>query len=171
LDTFHFSGNINSIYIIIIYRKTSRKSTRLLGFINAFSGGIFLGIGLFQLLPESRELIEEHVKTSLPENWQGMPWAFFITFGAYSFMLLVEKIMFSTQSIIPLISAQDGHGAHGHAHGDHHEHKDEESEHIHADSETSSDQEDSDEEEETIKNVVSTKGKFASFLQVKNCTK
>ena len=35
-----------------------RKDTRLLNYANAFSGGIFLGIGFFHLFPEANENFE-----------------------------------------------------------------------------------------------------------------
>jgi hypothetical protein len=73
-------------------------------------------------------------------------------------MLLIEKVIFSSQSIIPLVSGEPGHG---HSHGG------EELPHDHAHQENLENQD--DEEEEAIKNVVSAKGKFASFLGLRNC--
>lgn len=78
-----------------------------------------------------------------------MPYAFFVAFAAYSFLLLIEKVAFSATSLLP---AQDIH-----SHGD-------QLNDVNVDS-----QGDSDEDEETLKNVITTKGKFASFLQIRNC--
>lgn len=60
-------------------------------------------------------------------------------------MLLIEKILFSTQSLIPLIVS---------------EHDQEEMQGI--------DELDEDEDELALKNVISAKGKFASFMQIRN---
>jgi len=64
---------------------------------------------------------------------------FYLTFLSYSFLLFTEKVAFSS-TISP---------AHSHSHDDNLKNN-------------------SDEEEEVLKNVVSTKGKFASFLQIRN---
>lgn len=81
-----------------------------------------------------------------------LPYCFFICFGAYSFMLLMEKVLFSSQSLIPMVS---GDGGHGHSHGE------DQNNHSH-------DENEKDEDEEAFKNVVSAKGKFASFLGLRN---
>jgi hypothetical protein len=73
-----------------------------------------------------------------------MPYAFFISFFIYSFLLFSEKVLMSRSIQQPHIP-DDNH---------HHHYDDVEN--------------DSDVEEEVLKNVVSTKGKFASFLQVRN---
>ncbi len=145
-------------YVSLIYSKFTKKSTRYLGFFNSFSSGIFFGIGLFLLLPESKEVFESWAKTNIEqENLQELPYCFFVCFGAYSFMLLMEKVVFSSQSLIPMISGEAGHG---HAHGEdlHEQINHEEGEKL----------EGEDEDEEAFKNVVSSKGKFASFLGLRN---
>lgn len=115
-----------------------------------------MGIGLFLLIPESKEKFEDWAKKNVSNHqWQEMPYSYFIAFFAYGFMLLIEKIAFSSQSLIPMLNGAEAHG---------HVHLNEEEIHSHHSS-----QENTDEEEEAIKNVVSTKGKFASFLQIKNC--
>lgn len=100
---------------------------------------------------------EDNVKTKLLAD---QPYCFFVAFLAYSFMLFIEKVLFNSQSLIPLVSEEKGH-----SHGHHHEEEAHEHEH-HQDH--AHEEEDSDEEEEAMKNVVSTKGKFASFLGVRN---
>lgn len=98
------------------------------------------------------------------EKLKEIPLCEFIVFGAYSFMLLIEKIVFSAQSLIPMLNEGGGHG-HGHGHDDDVK--------MLTDDKKSpilpEDDEDSDEDEEAFKNVVSAKGKFASFLQIRNC--
>ena len=130
-----------------------------MGFFNSFSGGIFCGIGLFLLLPEGKEVCEDWAKKNInDEKLQDLPFCFFIAFLAYSFFLFIEKVLFNASSLIPMVRG-DGHG-HGHAHDTHeHEHHPE-----HSSPDTSE-----DEDEEAFKNVVSSKGKFASFLGMRNC--
>ena len=191
------------------------KSSKFLGFANAFSGGLFMGIGLFHLLPEAQENFESYYLTPKGQKsvFYNQPLSYFIAFISYSLILFLEKVAF------------DSHALTAHTHG-------EEGTHIHHDdinqpllddeeelalnkkksdiaeeffkpqnpfdkennvyhdctniykSTTKSsenakingnknnflieEKEDSDEDENTIKNVLSTKGQFASFLQTRN---
>jgi ABC-type nickel/cobalt efflux system permease component RcnA len=122
-----------------------------MGYLNSLNGGIVIGIGLFLLLPESKQSFEEYFDSRHTNNedehsaWEEMPYAFFLSFFVYSFLLFSEKVLLSSSIKQP------------HIH-DHEHHYDEV-------------ENDSDVEEEVLKNVVSTKGKFASFLQVRNSIK
>lgn len=142
-----------------LFCKLSKTSTRFLSFFNCFSGGIFMGIGLFILLPESSKIFQDWAEDAIKgHEWHEMPYAYFTAFLAYAFMLLIEKIFFNSQSLIPMLNGAQA----GHAHGHDHEHGEDNH------SQNSEESEDSDAEEEVIKNVVSTKGKFGSFLQISN---
>ena len=79
-----------------------RTSTKFLSISNAFSGGLFLGIGLFHVLPESAEMLE-----SLTEA----PIAYFCAFLSYALILFVEKVAFNGHALL-----------HGHEHGHVHVH-------------------------------------------------
>ena len=107
-----------------------------------------MGIGLFILLPESTEIAEKYFadlkKTNGDKLIYNLPYSFFFCFFSYAFLLLVEKIFFNTSMIIP-IDLNEDQGISGF-----------------------DNKESNDEEEETIKNIVSAKGKFASFLQIRN---
>ena len=78
--------------------KKCRTSTKFLGIANAFSGGLFLGIGLFHVLPESAELLEHLTK---------VPVAYFCAFSSYALILFVEKVAFNSHALL-----------HGHDHDD-----------------------------------------------------
>ena len=80
-----------------------RNSTKFLSISNAFSGGLFLGIGLFHVLPESAEMLEDLTDA---------PIAYFCSFFSYALILFVEKVAFNSHSLL-----------HGHGH----EHKNDES--------------------------------------------
>ena len=83
-----------------------RNSTKFLSISNAFSGGLFLGIGLFHVLPESAEMLEDLTDA---------PIAYFCSFFSYALILFVEKVAFNSHSLL-----------HGHGH----EHKNDESNRI-----------------------------------------
>lgn len=68
-----------------------RKNTKILGIANAFSGGLFLGIGLFHILPEAAERLE---------NLTEAPIAYFFAFVSYAVILFVEKIAFNSHSLV-----------------------------------------------------------------------
>ena len=90
-----------------------RKSNTFLSLSNSFSAGIFLGMGLFHILPESVEMLEEATE---------VPLAYICCFLSYALILFVEKIAFNSHSIV--------HAAHchedSHPHGDDHSHHDHE---------------------------------------------
>ena len=68
-----------------------RTSTKFLSISNAFSGGLFLGIGLFHVLPESHEMLEELTEA---------PLAYFCAFLSYALILFVEKVSFNSHSLL-----------------------------------------------------------------------
>jgi len=133
-----------------------------------------MGIAMFHLLPESIENIEKYYKPTPDAFLNKIPFAFFLAFGSYSLILFVEKIAFDSHALIE------------HDHGDHDEHEAEHHDHDHTQelkskkdskkgtaeekliSPQAEESEDSDEEEEAMKNVVSSRGKFASFLHMRN---
>ena len=103
---------------------------------NSFSGGLFLAIALVHILPDVVKEYDEytHVHED-PVNGtislQGMPrlthggdeaepfpLPFVLVFAGYTFILLVDKVMFDSHALF-----DHGHGGHGHGHG--HDHKEE----------------------------------------------
>ena len=91
-----------------------RKSNKFLSLSNAFSSGILLGIGLFHILPESVEMLEDATKVSL---------ANICCFLSYALILFVEKIAFNSHSIFHAAHChkevhpyRDNHAQHDHQH-------------------------------------------------------
>lgn len=130
-----------------------------------------MGIAMFHLLPESIENIEEHFKADEYKDslWKKIPLSFYLAFASYSLILFVEKIAFDSHSLID----HDHGDGHGHSHDDHelksrpsNVKKEQLNEKLI--SKENEDSDDSDVEEEAMKNVVSSRGKFASFLQMRN---
>lgn len=107
---------------------------------NAFSGGLFLAIALVHILPEAVEGYEDYLHDHEPTNttmaimggrrMKGLhgdgdghfPLPFVLVFAGYTFILLVDKVMFDSHA---LFDHDHGHGhghGHGHAHGHDHGH-------------------------------------------------
>jgi zinc transporter 1/2/3 len=72
---------------IPISSKTFHASAKWTGIANAFAGGIFLGVGMMHLLPESNECLE----TYFPD--QPISLAHFLMVLGYSLILFIEKIV------------------------------------------------------------------------------
>lgn len=98
-----FLGMAMAFGIMPYFITSCRTSSKFLGLANAFSGGLFLGIGLFHILPESAEKLEGLTKA---------PIAYFLAFASYAIILFVEKIAFDSHSLI-----------HKHGHEQEHEHE------------------------------------------------
>jgi hypothetical protein len=224
---------------LFYFSSQCRKSSKLIGLANAFSGGLFMGIALFHLFPESNESFEEYFASPEGQNseMRGLPMTFFIAFCAYSLILLFEKVAFDSHSLtehtheghhdiaeIQSISNDDKEATTPLVPIKENEHEEEtkgvaEIKEDLADSyfgkhsnkrlwspiiksksnekaiysdcfalsfksnntknfsmnegkkDIHEDDEDSDEDEQILKNVVSSKGKFASYLQARNLSK
>ena len=68
-----------------------KKSSKLLGFANAFSGGLFMGIGLFHLLPEAQENFDSYYSNPEVQGsfFSSQPLSYFIAFISYSLILFL----------------------------------------------------------------------------------
>ena len=148
-----------------------KSNAKLLSYSNAFSGGLFMGIGLFHLLPEANQLIFQGRDPAT-----SFPLGYFVAFLSYSLILCIEKVLFDSESLT--------------------DHYDADTEPVLVEVEVPSnnstkpllmdygssreklaanvDKEievEPDISEETIKNVVTSKGKFVSFLHARNMSK
>ena len=94
VSIFVFLGMAMAFGLMPYYIKRFRTSTKFLSISNAFSGGLFLGIGLFHVLPESAEKLKEYE----------LPWAYFCAYISYALILFVEKVAFNSHSLL------HGHG-------------------------------------------------------------
>mmetsp|Transcript_217 Transcript_217/g.203 ORF Transcript_217/g.203 Transcript_217/m.203 type:complete len:166 (-) Transcript_217:718-1215(-) len=100
-----------------------KKSADVLGIANAFSGGVFLAIAFLHILPETihefDEFMEDHDHSEYHVDWlrhgdeeENFPLPFALAFVGYAFILLIDKVIFDTHSLM----GDHGH-AHGHSHG------------------------------------------------------
>jgi zinc transporter 1/2/3 len=166
-----------------------RKDTRLLNYANAFSGGIFLGIGFLHLFPEANENFELYF--SSPEGKSsfiyGWPMSYLLAFLSYSLILYLEKVAFNSHSLIahthktsenldnnlnePLLENHENekifHDCTHDLYDDSHKNKNDSNVNLNH----SSDSEGIGEDEQIIRNVISTKGQFSSLLQSRNLSK
>ena len=94
VSIFVFLGMALAFGLMPYYIKKFRTSTKFLSISNAFSGGLFLGIGLFHVLPESAEKLEQF----------SLPWAYFCAYLSYALILFVEKVAFNSHALL------HGHG-------------------------------------------------------------
>lgn len=73
----------------------------------AFSGGLFLAVGLVHLLPEAVDNFEE----TFDDNDEHFPYANVIAIASFALILFIEKVI------------TDHHHDHGHEHDDHKVHE------------------------------------------------
>ena len=102
---------IGSIFVIFamgfifgmlpLWIKSCRENNKLLSIINTFSGGIFLGLGLFHQLPEANEMLEDN---TIQKHY---PFTYLLCFITYSLILFIEKVATDAHNIAD---------AHGHNH-------------------------------------------------------
>ena len=79
------------------------RQTTILSYANPFAGGIFIGIGLFHLLPDASYDFDQYYKSREGKSsfFYGFPMSYFIAFLSYSFILYLEKVAFSTEEKKP----------------------------------------------------------------------
>lgn len=162
-----------------------RKNSRLLNYANAFSGGIFLGIGFFHLFPEANENFEKYFSTPGGKSsfFFGLPMSYLLAFLSYSLILYLEKVAFNSHALI----------AHTHNHDEHHDEIDEKDlneplldkkkkdevfyhdcmNNIYENDKELKDSSDEEmgQDEQVIRNIVNSKRQFSSVLQSRNLSK
>ncbi|CAI2372285.1 unnamed protein product [Moneuplotes crassus] len=96
-----------------------KKSTNILGIANAFSGGVFIAIALMHILPETSSGYNEYMQSPKElgqnadvdgeESGEPFPLPHTLAFVGYAFILLIDKVIFDTHSLIG-----DNHQGHVH---------------------------------------------------------
>jgi zinc transporter ZupT len=126
--------------------KSCGRNPKFMSMANSFSGGLFLAIALIHILPDVIKDYEEYLhpepepatvvtytKSGRARLGHGdekadFPLPFMLVFCGYTFILLVDKVMFDSHA---LFGGHDhGHG-HGEAGGEEHGHGDGKKEHGH----------------------------------------
>ena len=167
-----------------------RKDLRLLNYANAFSAGIFLGIGFFHILPEATENFENYFLNEGKDSYiKGWPIVYLLAFLSYSLILYLEKVAFNSHALIA--------HTHGEEHNSDEENLDDLKEPLLAGNNDNKGSakiyhdctndlfEDNNKEnglyfpeknnerddEQIIRNIISSKGQFSSVLQSRNLSK
>ena len=124
------------------------KNPTFMGLANSFSGGLFLAIALVHILPEVVEEYNEWVNKDDDHHHEDavtgklthyrlghgdgekhpIPLPFILVFAGYTFILLIDRVMFDSHSLFDHGHGHGGHGEHGHGG---HEHEDDEKQHDH----------------------------------------
>lgn len=105
-----YAASIAAISIPLISRRF-KNNAPWNSLANAFSGGVFLAIGLMHLLPESSESFSEATGSSFP-------YGPLLAICSFTFVMYIEKVAFDTHK---LISHGDKHvdlGNHHHSNSD-----------------------------------------------------
>jgi zinc transporter 1/2/3 len=162
-----------------------RKDLRLLNYANAFSAGIFLGIGFFHILPEATENFENYFLNEGKDSYiKGWPIVYLLAFLSYSLILYIEKVAFNSHALIahthkhdkndieennlnePLLGNTDKdkvyHDCNLYEKGN---------DNINNENLKNSSDEEIGQDEQIIRNVVSSKGQFSSLLHSRNLSK
>ncbi len=173
-----------------------RKDLRLLNYANAFSAGIFLGIGFFHLMPEATENFDNFFlnegKTSFINGW---PMPYLLAFLSYSFILYLEKVAFNSHALIahthgdeenalsednendlkePLIrksSKKIYHDCTNDLYEDNINEKDLFFQQNNNDNNYNKERDEIGNDEQIIRNIISSKGQFSSVLHSRNISK
>jgi hypothetical protein len=117
--------------------KSCGRNPKFMSMANSFSGGLFLAIALVHILPDVVKDWNEYNEPPKPsptygnsftslkeeeEDKEPFPLPFILVFCGYTFILLVDKVMFDSHALFDH-GHGDGHGhGHGHGHGDGHGH-------------------------------------------------
>ena len=85
-----------------------KRNPAMLGIANAFGGGVFIAIAFMHILPEANEDYAEicHDFLGIPEDKDCYPLPYFLYFAGYVLILLLDKVMFDTHSVM------GDHGSH-----------------------------------------------------------
>jgi zinc transporter 1/2/3 len=95
--------------LVPIKVKACARNVEVLGIANAFAGGVFLSIALMHNLPEAVETYEDYLHPHNGNSYQsdtpnhgddGFPLPYFLVFCGYVLILLVDKVLFDTHSLV-----------------------------------------------------------------------
>lgn len=104
------------------------------------------------LIPNANKILEEFIESKeyKESGWTKMPYIYALMWFSYSFLLFFEKVAFNAVKLDP--------HSHAHSHGNKHDSQQNLLKHPYEY------KDDQNLEEETIRNVISNKGRLASFI-------
>lgn len=135
-----------------------KRLKNILSYSNTFSAAIGIASAFFLVLPKSGEFIGEYFdKNGGEEKYghlvTGISWGFVACFFSYSFSLVIQKVLFSND-----------HGGHPHGLG-------EAEETLLAGKTKKEIEQIEDDNEEAFKNIVGARGRFGTFMGIRNIRK
>ena len=171
-----------------------RKDLRLLNYANAFSAGIFLGIGFFHLMPEASENFENYfLNEGKNSMFNKLPVSYLLAFLSYCFILYIEKVAFNSHALIahthgdetsieneenfdelkePLLSGNLKNNKKIYHDCTNHLYQDDNNNDVDLFYKQSFDGNDEiGNDEQIIRNIISSKGQFSSVLHSRNLSK
>ena len=105
--------------LIPTWSSSCRESPKILGIANSFAGGVFLAIAFMHITPEMIETWNDLDinSTELPDgtrvyNEKIFPLPELLIFCGYTFILIIDKVLFDTHA---LFDHDHGEGGHDHA--------------------------------------------------------
>jgi solute carrier family 39 (zinc transporter), member 1/2/3 len=111
-----------------LLNKKFRNSPKIMGFANAFSGGLFLSAGLFHILPDANEDYSKAMeKEGKKEGY--FPWPNLCCILSFAFVFLFDKVLNDSHHLLHAGHDHDHGHDHGHSHG--HEHNHDHNDHAH----------------------------------------
>jgi zinc transporter 1/2/3 len=113
---------------------------------NAFSGGVFLAIGMLHLLPEAAEALSAATSSKFP-------YSFLLAIASYTFVMYIEKVAFDSHKLMTHGDRHTDLGKHHHGHG-------------HKENGKSKQRVNCDEEEDRIKHELNMRNRFTQHLKV-----
>ena len=108
---FFFLALISGIFPAKSTRCNSNQN--LLSVANAFSGGVFLAIAMLHIMPEAIGDYYEIKEDEGYEREEVFPLPYLIFFSGYTFILLIDRVMFDSHALF-----DDDDHEHGHGHDD-----------------------------------------------------
>jgi zinc transporter ZupT len=83
-----------------------KDNQTILGIANSFAGGVFLAISLMHIMPEEVNAYYE-LNKDLPEGTRVFPLPYLIFFLGYTFILVIDRVLFDSHAIF---DDDDHHG-------------------------------------------------------------
>ena len=96
-----FLADAMGMGLIPVYSKAFSESPTVLGIANAFSGGIFLAMSVMHIMPDQVENYAELKGEST------FPLPFLLIVIGYTFMLIIDKVLYNTHVIFEKNNGQE----------------------------------------------------------------
>lgn len=160
------------VSLIPLFSKLNKYNRNFLGLANSFKAAVGFSTAMFIILPKSSDDLSHYFSrkgSDFNHIIADFKWTYLTAFGSYVFSLIVLKILFSSEG-------GHHHHNHNHNHNHHHNHNHDSNNLVNSikNSETTDKEVNNnelDEDELAFKNLVGTRGRFGTFMGLKNIIK